>query len=163
MWPADGGTSGKAALTALAAFALVACAGSTGSSHATAAPRTAAAATSASAPPSLDVSAPPLSFRADSATRSVTFHLVAAHGQANSGFNFNGYDGGRLAITVPEGWMVSVTCENLGPLNHSCAIVRRSTDSEPAILGASSPSPISGQPAGTTTTFQFTAQGRGTY
>jgi hypothetical protein len=93
----------------------------------------------------------------------VSFHLVAAHDQANSGFNFNGYGSGRLAVAVPEGWRVSVTCENRGPLNHSCAIVRGPNDSQAAIAGASSPNPVSGQAAGQTTTFDFTAQGQGTY
>jgi hypothetical protein len=167
MWLADGGRAGRAAVTAmsaLAAMALAACGGSTsGGSQPSQAPPNASPATAASAGPSLDTSAPPLSFQADPATRSVSFHLVAAHNQADSGFNFNGYGGGRLAITVPEGWKVSVTCENRGPLNHSCAIVRGPTDSQPAIVGASSPNPVSGQPAGATTTFDFTAQGQGAY
>ena len=161
------GRAGRAALTAVAALALAfaACGGSTsGGSQPSEALASASPVPSAtSAPPSVDVSAPPLSFEADSATRSVSFHLVAAHSQANSGFNFNGYGGGRLAITVPEAWKVSVTCENRGPLNHSCAIVRGPADSQPAIAGASSPNPVGGQPAGSTTTFDFTAQGQGTY
>lgn len=164
MWLADGRRAGQAALTALAAFALATCGGptSSGSGPPVASP-SALPATAASAGPSVDVSAPPLSFQADPATRSVSFHLVAAHNAANSGFNFNGYGGGRLAITVPEGWKVSVTCENRGPLSHSCAIVRGPTDSQPAIAGASSPNPVNGQPAGATATFGFTALGQGTY
>src|SRR5262245_50123701 len=61
----------------------------------------------------LEPAAPPLAFRADPAAKTVSFHLVAAHDQSNSGFNFNGYGRGRLAITVPEGWRVMVTCEIL--------------------------------------------------
>ena len=161
---ADGRRAGQAALTMVAGVTLAACGGSTsGATQPSEAPSSALSATAESAEPSLDVSAPPLSFQAESATRSVSFHLVAAHTQANSGFNFNGDGGGRLAITGPEGWKVSVTCENRGPLNHSCAIVRGLTDSQPAIVGASSPSPVSGQPAGATTTFDFTARGQGTY
>lgn len=164
MWLADDRRAGRTALTALAAFALAACGGSaSGGTQPSGASSSASPATAASAAPSVEVSAPPLSFQADPATRSVRFHLVAAHSQANSGFNFNGYGGGRLAVTVPEGWKVSVTCENRGPLNHSCAIVRGPTDSQPAIVGASSQNPVSGQPAGTTTSFDFTARGQGTY
>ena len=164
MWLADDRRAGRTALTALAAFALAACGGSaSGGTQPSGAPSRSSPATVASAAPSVDVSAPPLSFQADPATKSVSFHLVAAHSQANSGFNFNGYGGGRLAVTVPEGWKVSVICENRGPLNHSCAIVRGPTDSQPAIVGASSPNPVSGQPAGATTTFDFTAHGQGTY
>jgi len=160
----DGNRAGRAALTALAALALAACGGSTsGGTQSSGASPSASPATAASAAQSLDVTAPPLSFQADAAARKVSFHLVAAHSQANSGFNFNGYGAGRLAITVPEGWKVSVTCENRGPLNHSCAIVRGPTDSQPAIGGASSPNPVSGQPAGATTAFDFTAQGQGAY
>jgi hypothetical protein len=110
-----------------------------------------------------DPAAPPLAFRADSAAKMVSFHLVAAHDQSNSGFNFNGYGRGRLAISVPEGWRVMVTCENRGPLNHSCAIVRGPDDSQPAITGAGSPDPVSGQAPGVSTAFEFTAQGQGTY
>lgn len=88
---------------------------------------------------------------------------MAAHDQSNSGFNFNGYGGGRLAISVPEGWRVTVTCENRGPLNHSCAIVRGPQDSQPAMPGAASPDPVSGQAPGVSTTIEFTAQGQGTY
>jgi len=154
----------RAGLTALAALALAACGGSTSAgSQPAEAPPGVPPATAASPAASVDPSAPPLSFQADPATRSVSFHLVAAHDQANSGFNFNGYGGGRLAITVPEGWRVSVACENRGPLNHSCAIVRGPADSQPAIAGASSPNPVSGQAAGETTTFDFTARGQGAY
>ena len=111
----------------------------------------------------MDPAAPPLEFTADPAAKSESFHLVAAHDQSNSGFNFNGYGRGRLAISVPEGWRVAVTCENRGPLNHSCAIVRAPADSRPAIAGASSHDPVGGQAPGVTTTFEFTAQGQGTY
>jgi FtsP/CotA-like multicopper oxidase with cupredoxin domain len=111
----------------------------------------------------LDPGAPPLAFAADPVARTVSFHLVAAHDRSNAGFNFNGYGRGRLAIAVPEGWRVTVTCENRGPLNHSCAIVRGPADSQPAIAGAGSPDAVTGQAPGATTTFQFVAQGQGTY
>ena len=58
---------------------------------------------------------------------------------------------------------MSVTCENRGPLSHSCAIVRGPTDTQPAIAGASPPNPVTGQAAGETTTFDFMASGQGTY
>ncbi len=83
MWLADGSRAVREALTAVAAVALAfaACGGSTsGGSQPSEAPVSASPVPSAtSAPPSVDVSAPPLSFEADSATRSVSFHLVAAH------------------------------------------------------------------------------------
>ncbi len=56
-----------------------------------------------------------------------------------------------------------VTCENRGSLNHSCAIVRGPEDSQPAMPGAASPNPVSGQGPGVSTIFAFTAQGQGTY
>jgi hypothetical protein len=93
----------------------------------------------------------------------VSLHLVAAHDQSSGGFNFNGYGRGRLAISVPEGWRVMVTCENRGPLNHSCAIVRGPDDSQPVIAGAGSPNPVSGQAPGVSAVFEFIAQDRGTY
>jgi hypothetical protein len=146
-------------LLAAAVGAAVAC----GGSAAGGAPTVGPGQTGPSASSAIDPAAPPLAFRADPAARTVSFHLVAAHGQANGGFNFNGYGRGGLAISVPDGWRVSVTCENRGPLNHSCAIVRGPSDSQPAIAGAASPNPVTGQAPGTTTTLDFTAQGQGTY
>src|SRR5215475_4433685 len=100
MWLGDGRRVGPAALTAVAALILAACGGSTsGGTQPSEAPPSASPATAASAAPSVDVSAPPLSFQVDAAARTVSFHLVSAHSPANSGFNFNGYGSGRLAIT----------------------------------------------------------------
>ena len=164
MWLAESRKAREAALIAVVALTILACGGSTsGGTQPSGAPPGASPATAASAAPPADVTGPPLAFQANPAARTVSFHLVASHSQANSGFNFNGYGAGRLAITVPEGWKVSVTCENRGPLNHSCAIVRGLADSQPALAGASSPNPVGGQPAGSTTTFDFTAQGQGAY
>ena len=150
---------GRSLLLAAAVVAVVAC----GGSSAGGAPATTPGPPSPSPTSAIDPAAPPLAFSANVAARTVSFHLVAAHDQANSGFNFNGYGRGALAVSVPEGWRVSVTCENRGPLNHSCAIVRGPGDSQPAIAGAASPNPVSGQAPGTTTAFEFTAQGQGTY
>lgn len=149
---------------ALRLVAAIGAAAACGSSSTAGAPAQAPGVSSPSASaPVADPAAPPLEFRADPAAKSVTFHLVGAHDRSNSGFNFNGYGRGRLAISVPEGWRITVTCENRGPLNHSCAIVRGADDSQPAIAGAGSPNPVAGQAPGVTTTFQFTAQGQGTY
>ena len=147
-------------LLVAAAVAVVACGGPTTAGFPTPAP---SRPVSGPSPAAVDPAAPPLVFKIDAATRTVSFDLVAAHDQTNSGFNFNGYGSGRLAISVPEGWRVAVTCENRGPLNHSCAIVRGPADGRPAIPGAGSPDPVSGQAPGVTTTFEFSAQGQGTY
>jgi uncharacterized cupredoxin-like copper-binding protein len=164
MWFTDAGRVSQAGLITLTGLALAACGGSTsGGTNASQAAASASPPAAPSAAPSVDVSAPPLSFHVDAAGRTVSFHLVAAHSQAESGFNFNGYGSGGLAITVPEGWQVSITCENRGPLNHSCAIVRGPADSQPALAGASTPNPVSGQPAGTASTFAFTAVRQGSY
>lgn len=126
-------------------------------------PSAATEAPASSADSAFDPSAPPLSFTSDAAGKVVSFRLVAAHDASDSAFNFNGYQKGRLAITVPEGWRVTISCQNKGPLNHSCGLVRSINDSAPAIDGAASPNPSSGTPAGQTDTFTFTAAGSGTY
>lgn len=141
-----------------AVIALAACGGQAGSPPAQTQPST-----QGQGGTSFDAGAAPLSFTVDTAAKKVSFRLVAAHDSSNSGFNFNGYRKGRLAISVPEGWQVIVACENRGPLNHSCAIVKGPSDSAPAIAGASSPNPGSGSAPGKTDTFTFTATGQGTY
>jgi FtsP/CotA-like multicopper oxidase with cupredoxin domain len=139
-------------------IALAACSGQSGSSGSTAPSES-----QGTAAPTFDAAAPPLAFAVDATNKTVSFRLVATHDNSNSGFNFNGYQKGRLAISVPEGWRVTIACDNKGPLNHSCAIVRGPNDSGPAIDGASSPNPTAGMPAGQSSTFAFMASGQGTY
>jgi sulfocyanin SoxE-like protein len=100
----------------------------------------------------------------DSATKSARLVLDAAHGRANSGFNFNSYANGQLVVTIPTGWKVTVSCTNeASALNHSCAIVNNAGDTTPAFPGASTPNPTTGLAPGQSASFEFTPTTTGPY
>ena len=86
----------------------------------------------------------------------MTLTLIASYNDANNGFNFDGYWGGRLLLSVPLGWRVRVVCENRGPLRNSCAVV---AGYKIAFRGAAT-RPLG---AGGHATFSFVASRRGTY
>jgi Sulfocyanin (SoxE) domain len=100
---------------------------------------------------------PPSHFLAvDPRRHQVTLTLVASYNTANNGFNFDGYWGGRLLLSVPLGWRVRILCENRGPLRNSCAVV---AGYRIAFRGADT-GPLS---AGGHASFSFLASRRGTY
>ena len=105
----------------------------------------------------------PVFLQSDTANKSVSLTLISSHNSANAGFNFNGYESGKMVVSVPDGWKVTVTCGNKGNGNHSCAIVKKETDQSPAFPGATTPDPVHGFPPGATQTFTFTAANPGTY
>jgi uncharacterized cupredoxin-like copper-binding protein len=100
---------------------------------------------------------------ADAASKSVTLRLVASYNSDNAGMNFNGYDGGKMIVTVPQGWQVTVSCENKGATSHSCAIVSGAGDTSPAFPHAESAAPVQGFPPGQSGTFSFMADRVGSY
>lgn len=60
----------------------------------------------------------------DSATKTATFQLTSGLTQLNGGLNFNGYNDGKLALTVPVGWNVVIHFTNKDPnLPHSAEVV----------------------------------------
>lgn len=60
----------------------------------------------------------------DSTTKTATFQLTAALTQLNGGLNFNGFNEGKLTLTVPTGWNVVIRFKNQDPnLTHSAEIV----------------------------------------
>src|SRR5688572_21917205 len=63
-----------------------------------------AAAASAQSPAPAPAPAPQMTV--DSATRTVTFDLIAGATTENASLNFNGYKAGRLIFTAPRGWTV---------------------------------------------------------
>jgi hypothetical protein len=113
--------------------------------------------------PIADASSPPLSLTSDVSAKTVSFTLIAGYNGANSGFNFDGYSGGNIEIDVPQGWAVTITCNNKGPLNHSCAVVADETASQPLFTGATTPNPGAGLPAGQQATFTFKPDRTGTF
>src|SRR2546427_10269536 len=48
----------------------------------------------------------------DTTARTATFALTAGLTQLNGGLNFNGYNDGKLTLTVPAGWNVVIRFTN---------------------------------------------------
>src|SRR5712691_3608617 len=66
----------------------------------------------------------PTWLRADAASKTVDFKLVAGLTDANGGMNFNGFGRGGLVLTVPQGWNVVLHFKNEDPnLPHSVEVV----------------------------------------
>src|SRR2546426_7267702 len=66
----------------------------------------------------------PTWLRADAASKTVDFKLVAGLTDANGGMNFNGFGRGGLVLTVPQGWNVVLPFKNEDPnLPHSVELI----------------------------------------
>src|SRR5712691_4145439 len=66
----------------------------------------------------------PTWLRADAASKTVEFKLVAGLTDANGGMNFNGFGRGGLVLTVPQGWNVVLHFKNEDPnLPHSVEVI----------------------------------------
>jgi len=140
----------RIAVAAAALIAVAACGGDSGDGSSSRTPLAAA-------------SSPPLALSSDANAKTVSFTLIAGYNGANSGFNFDGYSGGNIEIDVPQGWAVTITCNNKGPLNHSCAVVADETASQPLFTGATTPNPGAGLPAGQQASFTFKPDRTGTF
>ena len=85
-----------------------------------------------------------------------------------SGVAFNGASDGKMTITVPQGWSVSVTDLNATSLAHSLVVTAQGSTPlpasgfAPAIKGASTANPSVGQ-AHATQRFSFVADPAGNY
>ncbi len=72
------------------------------------------------APPAVD----PGWLRADTVARTAALTLVAGLTPANGGMNFNGFGTGRLTVTVPVGWAVTLHYKNQDQiLPHSVEVI----------------------------------------
>jgi len=140
----------RIAVAAAALFAVAACGGDSGGGG-------------SSRTPIADASSPPLSLSSDANAKTVSFILVAGYNGTNSGFNFDGYSGGNVEIDVPQGWAVTITCNNKGPLNHSCAVVADESASQPLFNGATTPNPGAGLAAGQQASLSFKPDRTGTF
>jgi len=101
-------------------------------------------------------------------SKTVTINLVAAEGSAASGFNFNGYAKGDMAIEVPTGWTVKVSFTDASSTPHSALIVpwneRQAAIFHPAFPGAATSDYRSGIEKGDSAqSFSFTADTAGHY
>jgi uncharacterized cupredoxin-like copper-binding protein len=66
----------------------------------------------------------PAWLRADAATKTTEFKLVAGLTELNGGMNFNGFSRGALVVTVPQGWNVVFHWKNQDPnLPHSVEVI----------------------------------------
>ncbi len=58
----------------------------------------------------------------NAATKTATLTIVADYDNTGAGFNFDGYNQGKLTVTVPQGAHVVILFTNKSPLPHSVAI-----------------------------------------
>lgn len=89
--------------------------------------------------------------------------MIAADGDENNGFNFDGYGRGQLLVRIPLGWEVTVRFRNGGSRFESCAVVSGPGATAPAFPGATTPDPVTGLAPGGTAAFSFTATRAGSY
>lgn len=110
-------------------------------------------------------SIPPPSHWLSSSPRQRTARLVliAGYDSANNGFNFDGYARGRMLITVPRGWRLTVVCKNAGSRNHSCGVVEGAGTSRLAFPGAAVPHAVLGLAPGRSASFTFRVSRVGVY
>jgi sulfocyanin len=105
---------------------------------------------------------------ANAKAHTATLTLVAAYTNALNGFNFNGYSKGKMVITIPAGYRVTVIFSNKSSVPHSAVVTpyskkNKNSNFPLAFKGATSPDPTSGITSGTTQRFTFTASRTGTY
>ena len=162
-------------LLSIATLALIACGGGepadTGAGSAPA---------GSSAPPPAPVAAPPSGpmttpewFSVDTNARTVRMTIIAGATPDFNHWNFNGATKGSLAITVPEGYTVSIEFTNRDPnMAHSLGISAETVNfmvpptPTPVFAGAISQNPgsmIDGTMPGETETITFVAERAGNY
>lgn len=105
----------------------------------------------------------------DSATKTATFQLVGAQTKLNSGLNFNGFNDGKLTLTVPQNWNVVIQFVNKDPnLPHSAEIVDTTKPMpagpvDPSFPGAVTDKLMAGLASGESGTFRFVANKPGSF
>jgi hypothetical protein len=112
-------------------------------------------------------------FVVDEAANSVHITLTAGATPVKNYWNYNGYHDGNAALTVPEGYSVTIDLVNADPaMPHSVGVSELSVRTspapvpEPVFAGAVTPNATSmtdGTMPGQTQTIHFTAERGGTY
>lgn len=94
-----------------------------------------------------------------------TLKLVAGYNSELGGLNYNGYGRGKMVVSVPTGWKVTVDFSNQGRLPHSVAITHSARSTAPAFPGAALPPSelTAGIAPGRSAAFTFTTGTPGTY
>src|SRR3989441_13305662 len=106
----------------------------------------------------------------DSATKTATFQLTAGLTQLNGGLNFNGYNDGKLTLTIPAGWNVVIRFTNHDAnLPHSAEVVDTTKPmpagpvEPPAFARAMTVRLMQGLAAGEADSLRFVASKAGSY
>ena len=105
----------------------------------------------------------------DSATKTATFQLTAGLTQLNGGLNFNGFNDGKLTLTVPTNWNVVIKFVNHDAnLPHSVEVVDSvkpmpAGPVDPAFARAMTGRLMQGIGSGETDSLRFVASKPGTY
>lgn len=106
----------------------------------------------------------------DTVTKTATFQLVAGQTKLNSGLNFNGFNDGKLVLTVPQNWNVVIQFTNKDPnLPHSAEVVDTTKPmpagpvDPPAFPRAMTTKLMVGHESGQTDSFQFVASKAGSF
>jgi sulfocyanin len=107
-----------------------------------------------------------LSYNAKTKTANLT--VIAAYSNVGGGFNFNGFQRGKMTITVPLNTKVMVTFSNDAALPHSVEFVAFAktppvTAPAPVFKGAASANYKAGETKGKTDKFTFVANKAGKY
>ena len=105
----------------------------------------------------------------DTATKTATFQLVAGQTKLNSGLNFNGFNDGKLTLTVPLNWNVVIEFVNKDPnLPHSAEVVDTTKPMpagpvDPTFARAMTIKLMNGLASGEADTFRFVANKPGSF
>ena len=105
----------------------------------------------------------------DTVTKTATFQLVGGQTKLNSGLNFNGFNDGKLVLTVPQNWNVVIQFTNKDPnLPHSAEIIDTTKPMpagpvDPVFERAVTAKLMAGLESGQSDTFQFVANKAGSF
>lgn len=105
----------------------------------------------------------------DTIAKTATFQLVAGQSNLNGGFNFNGYNDGKLTLVVPQNWNVVIQFVNKDPnMTHSAEVVDTTKPMpvgpvDPTFARAMTTKLHMGLASGEADTFRFVANRSGSF
>lgn len=99
----------------------------------------------------------------DAADRSVVITLIAGYPAGEYQFNYDGYGGGGLVVTVPVGWTATIQCENRGTVANSCSVVADQSATAPLRPDWTTVAPTQGLDPGASGSFDFAPSKTGSY
>jgi len=106
----------------------------------------------------------------DTTAKTATFQLTSGLTPLNGGLNFNGFNDGKLTLTVPTGWTVVIRFTNHDAnLPHSAEVVDTTKPmpagpvDPPVFAHAMTAKPLTGIPEGASDSLRFVASKAGSY